>query len=104
MSLIAGLCNQNITSISSATVDGYGDETFTVKYSDVPCRWEDAVGQVVSGTSELVVYEIIAYIFPNYEIEYNYEIIKDDVKYRILAFENKRGLGGKVDHIKVYLA
>ena len=103
MSLIAGLCNQTITSISSATVDGYGDETFTVKYNDVPCRWEEAIEQVVTAVGEVRTYIIVAYLLPGYSLEYNYEVLKDSEKYRILAFENKRGIDGKVDHIKVYL-
>lgn len=103
MSLIAGLCNQTITSVSSASVDGYGDETFTVLYNDVPCRWQETVEQVVSDNGELRTYGVIAYILPGYSLDYNYEILKDSIKYRIVQFENKYGLDGRVDHIKVYL-
>jgi hypothetical protein len=103
MSLITGLTNQMIDTISSVTIDKYGDETSTTIYSNVPCRWS-ANSRLISTPEAVVeVVEITAWLLPEYTILYNYRFVKNNVTYKVSRVEPHYDLDGKLDHTKVVL-
>jgi len=103
MSLVAGLVNQTVDSISSTTENGYGDLSETTVYTSVPCRWWESAGRVYDETMNLRDYKIEMWLLPSYPIYYNYIVTKDSESYKIVKIENRVDLAGQLDHIKVYL-
>jgi len=103
MSLVSGLLNQNIDSISSVSLDGYGDSTPTIVYSNVPCRWEEKVERVISPTLGIMESSVSVWLLPVYEVEYNYVIIKGSETYKMVSREYKYDITGRHDHTKLYL-
>ena len=103
MSIIAPLLKQTITSISSVSQDGYGDETYTVIYSDVPCRWQEEITQEVLATGQVVTYLIKAFLLPDYDVKENFRVIKDSKNYTIRKIDHKYDIPGNKDHLEVFL-
>jgi len=104
MSIVSGTFNQTLTSVSrKKSKDTYGDTTASVMYSNVKCRWNERNGKVVSENMEIIDYTIDAWVEGTYTIAYNYEVVYDGKTYKVVAFENKRGLSGSIDHVRLYL-
>jgi len=103
MSLVTGLLNQNITSISSYSKDVYGDKTYTVIYQDVPCRWQEILEQELLPTGESITYTIIVWFYPDISIRRGYKIIKDSTNYIVQKISVKYDLDGNADHIQGFL-
>ena len=103
MSIIAGLFNQTIDFIYSTSTDGYGDETLTLVYSSVPCRWQEVSVQVVTGISEVKESKVSVWIPSGYSIEYNYQIVKGTETYMVVSIDNKYNISGTIDHVRLYL-
>ena len=103
MSIIASLMNHTITSISKSSVDGYGDETYTVIYSDVPCRWQEEITQEILPTGQVVTYTIKAFLLPNYDLKENFRVIKDSKNFTIRKINPKYDISGQKDHLEVFL-
>lgn len=103
MSLISGLLHQYIDTISSVTKDKYGDETSTAVYTDVPCRWTSERRLISTAETSIEAVEITAWLPPEYNIEYDYRVVKDGVTYKIASVEKYYDLDGVLDHLKVVL-
>ena len=104
MSLVSGLLNQEITTVSSITNDQYGDVTTTTLYSGVVCRWQEKIQRITDTNNEEIVSTVEVWLLPNYtDIKEKYRIIFDSETYIVAGTEDKYDLGGKVDHIKLYL-
>ena len=103
-SLVAGLMKQRIDYIYSISADKRGDKTSTLQHQDVQCRWVERINKVVNSKGEEVQSVVEVWLLPRYtDIRHNWKITKDDEDYYIVAIENKRNLGGNLDHIKLYL-
>jgi hypothetical protein len=103
MGLADLLLNQNIDTIQSVTIDGRGNKTASTVYSNVRCRWSPSTKRVLDRDNELSSTAVECWIPADYDIEYNYQIVKDSTTYRILRIEKKYNLYGQLDHIKLYL-
>ena len=103
MSLVAGLLNQTIDTIYSTTKNGYGDLTKIVVYTDVPCRWQEKVTNVINPKGEIVESRVNVWLMPSYTINEDYEIYKGSATYKVIAKEICYDLSGNADHIKLYL-
>jgi len=103
MSLVSGLLNQTVTSISSVSSDGYGDVTETVVYSGTPCRWQESIEQEAQVGGELIRYNIEMWLLPEITIKEKYRVIKDLKTYVVVKAIKRYDLDGNHDHTKVYL-
>ena len=103
MSLVTGLLNQTITSISSYSKDVYGDKTYTVIYQDVPCRFQEILEQELLPTGESITYTVKVWLYPDILIRRGYKVIKDSTNYIIQKISIKYNLDGKADHIECFL-
>jgi len=108
MSIVSGFFNQNIDTIYSVAYDGYGDVTQTTKYTNVPCRWSETVGEAITAEGQTITYTVEAWIDPQYtDLDESYEISFNSTgtatTYKILAYSKVRGIYGKIDHIKLFL-
>jgi len=103
MSLISGLLNHTIDYIKSVSLDGYGDETTSIVYSDVPCRWVDSVKVITDRDARLRQVRAEVWILPEYEVQSTYEIVKDSETYKIVGIEKRYTLSGEHDHTKLYV-
>ena len=104
MSLIDGLINQNIDSISSTVVDGYGDEVQTTVYTNIPCRWQDTTERITNNNNEEVTITAKIWLLPEYtDISYNNKIVRNSITYNIQLIKNVIDLDGYLDHIVVYV-
>jgi hypothetical protein len=103
MSLVSGLLNQTITSISSTVDNGYGDKTKTVVESNVSCRWEEKSTEITNTNGEIIIASAEMWVMSDTSVKNGYRIIKDSSEYTVVGVENKYNLDGQVDHIKVFL-
>jgi len=103
MSLVSGLLNQTITSISKPTRDLYNDKIFVVVYTDVPCRWQEITEHELLPTGEMLTYTVQVWLCPELVIKRGYKLIKDSREYFVMKIEKRVDLAGQVDHIKVWL-
>jgi len=104
MSLMDGYLNQMIDHIYSVTRNRYGDATFKIEYSDVPCRWVKKVTQVLGPNNEEVLSRVVVWLPLEYEsIKHDWKITKDSEDYYVLSSESKVDLDGNVDHVKLFL-
>ena len=104
MSLVDNLLNHpDPLDFYSVTKDKYGDNTRTLVYSNVRCRWNEKKTVVVSRSGEELVSTIIVWILPEYTIEEDYEIIKNNKLYKIASVSDKYDIFGVKDHVKIYL-
>lgn len=101
MSIVEGLLNQNITSISKVTEDGYGDNTYTVVYTDVPCRFQEIVEHKISPTGETIIYNAKVFFYPDINIREEYKIIYNSKTYTVAKVGYKFDLNGNKSHIEV---
>jgi len=110
-SIVSGMLNQTIDRISSTTRDAYGDETKSIVWENVPCRWQHSQSRALSnvlGTAIISVeagsYTAKAWLYPEYEdIQKEYIITKDDEDYKIMSIEKHYSLEGDLDHIVLVL-
>jgi hypothetical protein len=103
MSIISAAMKHYIDSVYSVTKDRYGDSTRTLIYSDVPCRWNEHNNIVFDLNGEQKTTKVDVWLLPQYPIDYNYEFVRDNETYKIVAISKKAGLDGNIDHIRVYL-
>lgn len=103
MSIIDGLLNQTVTSISSYTKDVYGDKTFTVIYSDVSCRWQEILEEEVLPTGKVVTYTVKMFLMPNIVVKRGNKVIKDGAEFIVRKIHTLCNLDGEVDHFEIYL-
>jgi len=107
MSIVGGLLNQEVASICSVSIDGYGDSTKTVLYINTPCRWEEKVDQITTSRGETVAYNAEMWVYPDVTVRKNYRITKDMISletYIVVGVEKRYNLDGKHDHTKVFLS
>lgn len=102
MSLVSGLLNQTLTSISSITKDGYGDVSTTVLYSDTPCRIQYGVTRVVKATGEVITYKIKLFLYPDMDIREGYQIVYDSKTYTVKEVDPKFDIGGQKSHLELW--
>jgi hypothetical protein len=103
-SLVSGLLNQNIDTVSSVVRDAYGDETKSTIWENVPCRFEIATLRTQGTTVEVLSYRARAWLYSDYEdIAKEYIVTKDDEDYKISAIEKHYNLEGELDHIVLIL-
>jgi len=104
MGLLEGYFNQMIDHIYSATKNKYGDATFKIEYSDVPCRWVEKITQVLGPNNEIALSRVEVWLPSEYaSVKHDWKIIKDLENYYVLSTESKVDLDGNVDHIKLFL-
>jgi len=104
MSLVEGLTNQNIDSIVSTTVDGYGDTVQTSVYTNVPCRWQTTIERITNNNHEEITTVAKIWLLPEYiDIAYNYQIVRNSITYNIQLIKHVIDLDGNLDHIVVYV-
>lgn len=103
MSLVTGLMNQTIDTISSVSRNAYNKETLTTVYSDVPCRWQESTIRKQANIAETLDFSIIVWLEPDYTIESSYIVTKDSKNYKIKRINKHYDLAGVLDHISLYL-
>lgn len=110
MSLISGLLNQTVTSISSVSKDEYGDSTETVLHSNVSCRWEDKIVKLIRNNNEnvrdnadIIEARSEMWVENDITINYNYRVLKNGKKYVVVEFKEGIDINGQHDHTKVWL-
>jgi len=103
MSLVSGLVNQTITSISSTVDNGYGDSVASVMYSSVPCRWQEKIGLILDKNNEEKQYRVEVWLTPDYTVRINYEVVYNNETYVVIGTEKRYGIAGNWDHTKLYL-
>lgn len=102
MSIISGLLNQTLTSISSVTKDGFGDISSTVVYSDIPCRFQEMIEQEVLATGEVVTYTVKMFLYPDIDIRKGYSVVYNLKTYTVQKVNPKYDLDGEKDHLEVW--
>jgi hypothetical protein len=103
MSLIDGMINQTIDTISSVSRNAYGKETLTTVYSDVPCRWQESTVRSHTILAEKLDYDITVWLLPTYNILSSYIVTKDSQDYKIVKIRKHHALSGELDHISLLL-
>jgi len=103
LSLVAGLLHETID-IYSTVLNKNSDRTRTILYSNVECRWEENVSVVVGKDVKEKRARVNVWILPTYTILEDYEIIKDDEVYKIVAVSKRKDINGNTDHIRLWLA
>jgi len=104
MSLVDGLLNQKIDTVSSVVTDGYGDKTATTVYTNIPCRWQTKIEHITNSNNEEVTTTVKVFLLPGYsDIDYSYQITKDSVVYNVQLIKHNYDLDGELDHIVLYL-
>jgi len=104
MSLVSGLVNQKIDTISALSKDGYGDDTATTVWTNIPCRWQTTVKHITNSNNEEVLSTIKVFLLPEYSaITYGYQITRDSVTYKVQLIKHNVDLDGVLDHIVLYL-
>jgi hypothetical protein len=107
-SLISGLLNQEITTISSTTKDGYGRATKTTVYSDVKCRWQEGFQEVLDKNGAQVLAKIEVWLPDRIDdelvtIAIDYIFLYNSVEYKVITFSNHYDISGTREFVKVYL-
>lgn len=103
MGIADGLFNQNITSISSVSLDGRNNKTTTVVYSDVKCRWRPSKEVVLDSNNEEQIAIIEAWIPAEFTVLYDYQVIFNSKTYNVTKVEQYFNVFGELDHNKLYL-
>jgi len=103
MGIISGLTNQTIDTIYSVAKDGWSTGTSTTVYNNVPCRWQEIIGKVLTSDQEEKTYKVEVWIETNYTISYGYEFKKGTETYKVVLISKKFDLDGIHDHTKVFL-
>lgn len=103
MSLVSGLLNQTLTSISKVTEDGYGDNTYTVTYTDIPCKFIEGVEHKISPTGETIIYNAKLFLYSNIIIKEEYRVVYNSKTYTVQKVGMKYDLDGNQSHIECYL-
>lgn len=106
--LISGLLNQEITTISSTTKDGYGRATKTAVYSDVKCRWQEGFQEVLDKNGAQVLAKIEVWLPDKIDdelvtIAIDYIFLYGNVEYKVITFSNHYDILGAREFVKVYL-
>lgn len=102
-SILSPLIQQVVTSISSVGKDGYGDSTFTLKYSNVRCRWQESTRQLVNKAGEQVLARAECWVEIDYSIAIGDKFIHDGESYLVINHSTKYDIFGNAEFIKVYL-
>jgi hypothetical protein len=108
MSIVAGLLNQTITTMSSTTVDGYGALTKTTVYSGVKCRWQEKFQSVLDSQGQEVLSRIQVWLPDTHSnstvsIDINYIFLYNSVEYTVIAYSDHFNTLGEREYIKVFL-
>ena len=104
MSILEGLLGQSIDSICSTKTNGYGDTTQIIKYTSVPCRWQNITERIVNSINEEVTATIKIWLLPVYsDFLYSYQIVQNSKTYNIQLIKSVYDLDGNLDHIKMFL-
>jgi len=105
MSIVSGLLNQTIDSISSFTLDGYGDKSFKEIYTFVNCRWQERLQIIISDKGEEITSKVEVWMLSKYsDIKYGWKIVKDDETYMVVGKAIAYNLSGQPEYLKLYLA
>lgn len=104
MTLLSGLANQTIDSVSSIAQDRYGDDTETVEFTNVPCRWQQSVQKIVGAEAEDIVSYVQVWVFPDHTtIAEGWKVTKGSETYTVSQREPRFDLAGNLDHVKLFL-
>ena len=103
MSLISAFVKNKITAIYSTSTDAYNDKDTTEVYTNVPCRWEEAMDEEnkVAGASK--EFGVRCWLLPKYVIKSDYQFLFENQIYEVVGKEEYRDIMGKHDHTVVYL-
>lgn len=102
MSLISNLLGQTVA-VYSVVEDGYGDETKTLVYSAMPCRFQNKIEKVIGKTGDEEVSRAQLWYETTYTININYQIYYESEYYIIVSKEAKIDLDGNIDFHKIFL-
>ena len=108
MSIVTGLLNQTITTVSSIVIDGYGAKTKTTAYSNVPCRWQEKFQTILDNKGQEVLARIEVWL-PNtfnnstISIDIDYIFLYNSIEYDVIAYVNHINMSGEREYIKVFL-
>lgn len=103
MSLVTPLLCQTLTSISTVTRDGYGDETYTVSYTNVSCRWQEITRQLVNVSGEQVLARVECWIEVGHSIHIGDKFIMSGEDYFVINYSTKYDIFGLAEYMKIYL-
>ena len=104
MGIADGLFDQVITSIYSVSTNGYGDETLTLVFSSVPCRWQEISTQVTTGLRETKESKVSVWVPSEYStILPDYRVVVGTETYIVVSVDNKYNISGTIDHVRLYL-
>jgi len=108
MPIIADLLNQEITTIYSTVIDGYGRATKTTLYSNVACRWQEKFTTVLDSEGKEAVAKVLCWLFDTHDNEAltiapGYIFLFNGTEYEVIASENEVNLAGNREYIKVFL-
>ncbi len=101
------LLNQNCN-VYSISIDAYGDQTRTLKYINLPCRFEQSFKKTINAKGDEVISRSQIWI-PESINESSINIVITDVilynnvEYKIIAYESGTDINGTVKFHKLYL-
>ena len=103
MSIIAPFLKQIVSTISSVSEDKHGTKTPTTVYSNVRCRWENKINQVLTATGEVVETSTEMWVTSAYTILEDYKVVKNSKTYVVIAVYEGYNLVGQLDYYRAFL-
>jgi len=108
VSIVDGILNQTLTSISSTTRDGYGRVVSTELYTSIPCRFQSRFDLVLDKTGQESVSKAQIWIKDSIDgeditVDVDYICVYGGINYTVMAYEYHYNLMGEVEYIKLYL-
>jgi len=100
--VIEAYLNQRIEKIEAPNgYDAYGKPVYVVTATNVPCRWQGKVKLVRDNTGKEVVAQ--AEVWTKAVIGVDHRIAYGGRTYTVIVVTEVVGLGGELDHRKVYV-
>ena len=104
----SSLLNQELDSIKSVSIDGYGAVTSTELHTEVKCRWQEKFEVVLDEKGEEKVSKAQCWIMPTHNgstvtLNVGYIFEYDSVEHTVIAYTYHYGLSGNHEYTKAYL-
>ena len=102
-SLVTPFLQQTISTISTVSRDGYGDETYTSAYTSVKCRWQESTRQLVNAAGEQVLARAECWLEVGKTLHIGDKFTFGGEDYFVINYSTKYNLFGQAEFTKVYL-
>ena len=102
-SIITPFLQQTVTGIYTVSKDGYGDETYTLAYSNTRARWQESTRQLVNIAGEQVLARAECWMEIGKTLHIGDKFVFNGEDYFVVNYSTKYDIFGQADHIKIYL-